>query len=609
MSRIGVEWRGEWVSLTYGARIVAKEPAMVEFERPYPKVLLPYLRVSTTLREARAYLSVTRPTQSADDDLVIVGSAGGYIASGYAALFRDEPPFVRAWYVNPFQFFRDAFATDDLPKLDTTTLSGRRIYYSHIDGDAWHNVVSLELYRDRRAVAAEVVLEQIIQKYSDLPVTVAPISADLEISWYGNDEARALARRIFAMPNVEAGSHTHSHPFAWMFFRDPDPKREAPFLMRYPPRSGKTLAESVWDNGASADAKPPEPIDGVYERPRSYAVRPFDLGLEIAGSARIIQELLPAGKRVEVMQWSGDTTPWAAVLTQTRQAGMRNINGGDPRMDGVYDSYAWVSPVARRVENEWQIYSSGANENIYTDNWRRRHFAFRYLIDSLRNMEMPVRVKPINLYYHFYSAEREEGLSSLLAILDYVRKQNVAPIAASRFAAIADGFLAARIWQTGPRQWRIENRDALQTVRFDNASTVAVDFERSRGVMGQTHFQGSLYVALDAAAAESTVALTDYDQPDRAPAATVPYLVEARWRVERVEHRDQAWRFSAQGYGAGQFVWRVPASGRFLITADAGEGPHTSTAVAGQDGLLRFTLAIAGEEGVDVSVRPEAAAQ
>lgn len=611
MSRIGIEWRGEWVSLTYGATIVAKEPAMVEFERVYPRVLQPYLRVSAAGREARAYLSLARRGQAGDDDLVVVGPAGGYVASGYAALLRDEPPLVRAWYVNPFHFFRDAFATDDVPKLDTTTLSGRRIFYSHIDGDAWHNVASLELYRDRPAVAAEVVLDQIIRKYPDLPATVAPISGDLDTSWYGSDEARSLARKIFAMPNVEAGSHTHSHPFAWTFFRDGDAKREAPYLPRYPARPGKSRAESVWDAGAAsnADDKSPDAIDGVYERPRSYAVQPFDLGLEIEGSVRIIQDLLPPGKRVEIMQWSGDTAPWDKVVSMTRKAGLRNINGGDPRMDGLFDSYAWVSPLGRRVGNEWQVYSSGANENIYTDNWRRRHYAFRYLIDSLRNMETPVRVKPINLYYHFYSAEREEGLSSLWAILDFVRTQDVAPVATSRFAAIVDGFLGARIWKIGDRRWRIENRDGLETVRFDRASTVAVDFARSVGVIGQTHAQGSLYVALDGAVEEPIVALTAYDRPDRAPDAAVPYLVESRWRVERLARDDKGWRFRAQGFGTGQFVWKVPAAGRFTVSADAGEGPRTSVAAAGQDGLLRFNLAVAGEGGVEITIRPEAAAR
>ncbi|MGH7005540.1 MAG: polysaccharide deacetylase family protein, partial [Alphaproteobacteria bacterium] len=412
-----------------------------------------------------------------DDDLVVVGPAGGYIASGYAAVLSDEPPLVRAWYVNPFRFFRHAFATDDVPKLDTTTMSGRRIFYSHIDGDAWHNMANLQLYRGRPVVAAEVVHDQILVKYPDLPATVAPISGDLDTSWYGSDEAKALARKMFALPNVEAGSHTHSHPFAWMFFRNYDPKQEAPFLSRYPARPGKSQSESVWESEAASDAsdRQPKAIDGVYSRPRSYAVKPFDLDLEIGGSIRFIQALLPPGKRVEIMHWSGDTVPWEKVVSLTRAAKVRNINGGDPRMDGQYDSYAWVSPLARRVGKEWQIYSSGANENIYTDNWRSRHYAFRYLIDSLHNMETPIRVKPINLYYHFYSAERPEGLTSLTTILDHVRTQKVAPVTTSRFAAMADGFLSARIVQLDERRWRIENHDGIETVRFDLASTSAVD--------------------------------------------------------------------------------------------------------------------------------------
>ena len=181
-------------------------------------------------------------------------------------------------------------------------------------------------------------------------------------------------------------------------------------------------------------------------------------------------------------------------------------------------------------------------------------------------------------------------------------------MAASRFAAMADGFLGARIAHLGERRWRIENHDGIETVRFDHASTSAVDFERSEGVVGQTHFQGSLYVALDNAVAEPVVALRTYDRPDRNPEAPVPYLVEARWRVEGLERHGPDWRFRAHGFGAGAFVWRVPTAGRYAVTADAGDGPRPVTATAGQDGVLTFTLPVAGEGGVDVTVRREGTA-
>jgi hypothetical protein len=606
MARIGVVWHRSWVSLTYGKRIVAKDRAMVEFERPYPKLLPAYPHTERTA-DARAYLSVAREDQDGQDDLVVIGRDGGYIAAGYAALLHDTKPIVRAWYVNPFRFFRFAFATDDLPKLDTTTMSGRRIFYSHIDGDALQNVASLEIYGTRKVLSAEVVYEQILRKYPDLPVTVAPIAGDLDPAWYGTEETRDVTRRILALPNVEAGSHTYSHPFAWAFFRNYDSKREAPFLSLYPPRPGQTLDASVFDADAAEESAddPPKPIDGVYTRPRSYAVTPFDLDFEIEGSVREIEKLMPPGKHVKIMQWSGDAMPWAAAIAKTRKAGLRNINGGDPRMDGRFDSYAWLSPLARRVGGQWQVYTSGANENIYTDDWHHRFYAFRSLIGTLKNTETPIRVKPINVYYHFYSAERPEGLNAVRAVLDYVRRQPIAPIATSRFAAMVDGFLAARIVALGPSRWRIENRDGIETARFDHASMRAVDFSRSVGVIGQRHVQGSLYVALDSAVAAPIVALEDCSEAWRAPDAPVPYLSQARWRVQNVEWQRDGWSFDTQGFGAGAFDWRVPDAGAYRV--DIGDDHSALRVTAGADRHLRFTVPVSGEDGIAITVRREVA--
>ena len=603
MGRIGVVWRGSWVSLTYAKRIVAKDAAMVEFERPYPKLLPPYAHTEKT-PDARAYLSVARTGQHGRDDLVVIGRNGGYIAAGYAALLHDTTPIVRAWYVNPFRFFRAAFATDDLPKLDTTTMSGRRVFYSHIDGDALQNIASLERYSSHKVMSAEVVYEQILRKYPGLPVTVAPISGDLDPAWYGTREAREIVRRIMALPNVEAGSHTFSHPFAWGFFHPYDASREAPYLCLYPPRPDRTLTQSVFDPKAARTwaSHPPKPIDGVYTRPRSYAVKPFDLALEIEGSVRVIKQLLPPDKRVMILQWSGDTMPWAKAIAKTRKDGLRNINGGDSRMDGDFDSYAWLSPIGRRVGDQWQIYSSAANENIYTDDWHRRFYAFRGLINSIKNTEAPIRVKPIDVYYHFYSAERPEGLNAVRAILDYVRTRSIAPIATSRFAAMADGFLNARIVALGGRQWRIENRDGIETVRFDNATLEAVDFAKSVGVIGQRHFQGSLYVALDSTVAAPIVALKGYSEPWRDPDAAQPYLVELRWRVKNFGRNGNEWRFDTEGFGPGEFDWRVPDPGVYRVAY--GSNGSTVTVTVGPDRHLRFAVPADGEAGIEISRAP-----
>jgi hypothetical protein len=606
---LGLRWEGEWVGLTYATRVVAKDSDMVEFERSLPTVLRPYRRVSVISPDVRSYLSVRREGRSETDHLVLTGPRGGYVAADYSIYEVPGATDAWFWYLNPFRFFREAFAADEVPKPDTTTMSGRRMFYSHIDGDAWHNISSAEGYIGKGKKSAEVIYEQILLKYPDLPVTVAPVTADLDDDWYGDEEARELAQRMFALPWVEAGSHTHSHPFAWGFFRNPDPRNEAPYLRFYPPRPGKTQRDSVWDpekvlgglpvkSGSEANE-----VEGAYQRPRTYAVRPFNIELEIAGSIKLLNALMPAGKRVEIIQWSGDTSPFERVLQLTAAAGVRNINGGEPRMDGPFSSYARVSPLGLRVGKLWQVYSSTSNENIYTDNWRGRFFGFRNLAETLANLETPIRIRPINVYYHFYSAEREEGLSSIRFNLDYARGQEIAPITTSRFAAMVDGFYAARIVKLGERQWRIENRGALETVRFDNATMLSVDFERSLGVLGQRHSQGSLYVALDRAVAAPVVAIKDYATPERDPDAARPYLVHARWRVEGVELAGEGWRFRAAGYGPGEFVWKVPTAGRYRVTAVAPtDKRYTAEIEASAERLLRFTAAVPGEEGSAIEI-------
>lgn len=275
-------------------------------------------------------------------------------------------------------------------------------------------------------------------------------------------------------------------------------------------------------------------------------------------------------------------------------------------MDGLFASYAQVQPLALKVGDERQVFSSASNENTYTDNWQRRFFGFRGLAETLERTESPMRVKPINIYYHFYSLEREDGLRALWHNIEYARRQEIAPISTSRFVAMVDGFHTARITSLGNQRWRIEHREAIETVRFDNASLLAVDFSLSEGVIGQRHFQGSLYVALDGRAPTPVVALKTHDAPHRDPVAPTPYLVHSRWRVYGVTHSDANWRYIAEGFGRAEFIWNVPTPGRYSITVSTrhGEKLETSEADAAADGTLRFEFSLSNQydDGVQIAV-------
>ncbi len=615
LAKLGIRSEN-WTGVTYDQRVVYQDPALMGFERPLPVILPPFDRVTLIDPRVRSHLIVGRgKDRSTDSHPVVTGPHGGYIANGYThfASYRQDQ---LQWYVNPFEFLRLAFATDDLPKLDTTTLSGRRIYYSHIDGDGWRNVTEVADHRRDKLSSAEVILKDVIERFSDFPVTVGPIAGDLDPAWFGTRESLDVARRILAVPWVEAGSHTYSHPLDWeslcQALGGPTP---TPKDRKWIEQVFEWLDTSRWTalNRIIERYSRPEAAEGKptlrrgHSLLRSFNLYPFNLEQEIAGSIAFLNRLVPEGKRVEILQWSGTTMAPTSVLQAVQRAHVRNINGGDTRFDPEFDSYAWVAPLGRQAGPLHQVYSSDSNEDTYTNLWNERYFGFRYLPVTLRHTEEPVRVKPFNLYFHMYSGEKQPSLNALIENLQYARSQELAPIPASQYAAIADGFYAATIVELAPHRWRIADRDGLDTVRFDHADNESVDFAESKGVVGQRHFQGSLYVALDAAERAPVVALT----PSRSPLpAARPYLIDSRWRISDFRVEALRFEFQARGFGAGEMRWQVAPNTSYVIRVARGTTPVESLkAVSNGQGELRFTIVHSAIDPVSVQVIREGSAR
>jgi hypothetical protein len=321
-------------------------------------------------------------------------------------------------------------------------------------------------------------------------------------------------------------------------------------------------------------------------------MRPFDLDLEFEGAARWLETLAPPGTRIGLVQWSGNTLPYASALSAARRAGLRNINGGDTRFDREFPSVGYVAPVGRREGPYFQVYAAASNENTYTDLWTDRFFGFRGLAETIANTGAPKRLTPINLYYHVYIAEKEAALRSLHENIAAIRDLPIAPIFASRYAAIAEGFDTARFARLGPNAWRIENRGELQTIRFDPPlESLAVDFARSSGVLGFRRDARALYVALDPDVASPVVALADGD-------ADGPYLIESRWPVRALARGADGFAFSAGGFGAGEMVWRVAPNSRWRV---ARAGGADIEAEADSGGTLRVDLGFG--RGREIAVR------
>ncbi len=610
LARLGLKDERFWSAFPYKARPVFVDREMIGFERPLTAVFPPFAAMRVVDSSARSHLTLRSEEEAITADLVVTGAHGGFAAADFAN-FYDAETERRQWIIDPFRFFRLAFATDDLPKPDVTTIVGRRIYYSQIDGDGWRNVSQIEerdrvgTRRHRRSI--DLLIDAAVKPYPDLPVSIAPIAADLDPEWCGDAKAQEAARRAFAQPQVEAGSHTYSHPLDWAFFENATPEKERAFLRLYP-RCGQDATRYGWsrflDVFRRADAEPALPdLDlagegakiGAYATPRSYATLPFDVDREITGAAAYIAKFLPAEKHVALLQWSGNTLAFPEAIRRARQAGLPAINGGDTRFDPERPSVGYVAPVGRYADGEWQVYASASNENTYSEDWTSRFFGLKYLARTLERTESPRRLKPFDLYYHVFSADRQASLNAVLAMLDLARQSEVAPLHTSQYARIADGFFHARLVKLGERRWRVEARGALATMRFDDADALAVDPARSSGILGERWYQGSLYVALDPSDPAPVIALATRNNGG----TSTPMLLHSRWPISDLVRHGDAVAFNAAGFGTGEMHWTMPPG---AYRWEARSGGVSRTGEATTDGASNLSLDLGPGEGETVAV-------
>ncbi len=585
LSYLGLTNTNQWVGLTYNSKIIYKDLKMVEYERKYPAVL-PAYPVLVAQKDVESYLKVGGHSDTGEElisDLVTTNKNGGFVSESYNFHFDDDIQTdgvaMQRWLINPFDFLNKALGAHAQPRPDVTTLNGRRIFYSHLDGDGWNNYSEVSDRSKDPIISAQVLYENIYKQYKKIPFTVAPIVGDLDIACHGKPQSEQVARDIFALPNVEPASHTHSHPLMWRYFENMHEAGELKYLHKYPAKTGDKDSlfdllgkgsENVAANAASWDKivskysavdVPENPLDKRmledFETPRSYACAPFDMDMEIQGSADYLQKLAPANKKILLMQWSGDTSPTESALRKTREAGLFNINGGDSRFDPMYASYSYVSPIGIEMGHERQIYSSNSNENTYTSLWSDNFFGFRYLVNTVRNTETPRRISPFNVYYHAYSGEKSAALQALKQNIEFASSQPIIPVFASTYARIANGFYSSKLVQMGENKWRIDDRGGLQTIRFDNATISAVDFANSEGVIGQKHYQGSLYVFLNPKVASPIIALQKMTKLQKTPPAAKPYLISSRWQVQGFEQYRNGLTLAMQGFGSGkiQLYW------------------------------------------------------
>ena len=519
------------------------DPEMIGFERKLPATLDYYQQYRVT-EDAKVYLRIERTDRDdSSSDLVWTNPRGGFVAPSYAySEDRLGDRYVLRWIIDPFLFFERAFAVEGWPRPDFTTLNGQRIFYSQIDGDGLDMITEL----DYKSKCGKVVHDEILVKY-DLPVTasvVVGLTAPRPIG-RGSQVDVEVARAIFALDNVEVGSHGLAHPMDW--------------------RAGEKSDLSV-------TGLPDYVLSGESEIAQSVAY--------------INEELAPPGKPCRIMLWTGWCNPSEEQLAVAYRLGLRNLNGGDPRMDSHYPSYAHLVPPVHQVGGLYQYLTSAANDYILTDEWTPPYYRFQNVIQTFERTGAPRRVLPVDVYYHFYIARNPSALTGLRNVLDWAVARPLAPMFTSEYVDVVRDFQWVRLAKRGEATWVARKGPALRTLRFDTAD-VHVDLDRSAGVIGylQDRALGVTYVHLDGSAEVRVVT---------APAAPArPYVRAASHRVDALRVSGGVITFITGGPTKRTFTFAGVGPGSRHRVASIGQGdeqPLVAHAAADSSGVLQFVL-------------------
>lgn len=453
---------------------------------------------------------------------------GGFILDPF--VLREIPGTEQTrWLIDPFAFLTSALRLEPLPAPDVTTENGKRLFFSHIDGDGFPSLAEFA----GSPPAADVMLKEILQRYR-VPTTVSVIES--EISPDGlhpklSAQLEGIAKQMFALPHVEIASHTYSHPFIW----EPGTK-----------------------NGKGAGAKE----ESYHLDIPGYK---FDLPREIIGSADYIQRrLAPPGKPVKILLWSGNTAPGADALAITEKAGLLNMNGGDTSITRSNPSLTAVGAHGIQKNGVLQVYAPITNENIYTNLWRGPFYGFERVIESFEMTETPRRIKPVDIYYHTYSVSKRAGLNALRKAHDWAAAQPLHPIFASEYIRKVQDFHDMSLAREG-NGWRVRSHGNLRTLRLP-ASLGAPNLDSSVGIAGFSAGSEGNYVHLTGSSAWFT---TSDGKAKR------PYLYDANGRLENWQDKvaGQPLSFSLSAYQP--LIFRMAQMEKCLLRANGHPIPPT----------------------------------
>ena len=423
---------------------------------------------------------------------------------GYAYGFSFLPTINNEslWSIDPFKFLKESLNLNEIPVPDPTTESGRRILFTHVDGDGFMEVVRT----NTEQLASKYLLEHIFKKYP-IPQSISLIQGEVDsIGLYPKLSRRMkqIAKEIYKLPWIEPASHTLSHPFFWG-------EADKEFQQKSKRKTTKTK-------------KIKHATEGHLQHLPIPNYPNFKLKRETTDSIDFALSLAPKNRQDKrILFWSGDCLPTRLVLAYTEREGDITMNGGDTTMTQKNPYLSRVAPFGIQREEYWQIYTGEQNENVYTNDWLGPFWGYRDAISTFKLTENPRRLKPINIYYHFYSGSKLASSNALDEVYKWAIRQQTSKLYASQFIKKSRGFYRTAIAKIAGG-YEIRNSGFLRTIRFDKR--VHIDMQKSQGVAGYTYTRNRTYITLDRRE-NHTIILANR--------TTLPYLKDCNGWAEEVK--------------------------------------------------------------------------
>ena len=389
------------------------------------------------------------------------------------------------WVINPFQFFVQALRLQPLPVPDTTTENGKRLFFSHIDGDGFMNRVEW----NPNLFSAYIIYKDILKKYNT-PISVSIVGAEVDNNGLYPKIApqlQKIVKEIYKLPNIEPATHTFSHPFFWNKIKNGD-------------------------------------LNKKYRlKPKGYK---FSLDYEIQGMLNEINEkYLPKNKKLKAKTifWSGNCQPSEKILDYVYRHNILNINGGDTYITNMHPWLSYIAPIGLERGQYYQIYTGAQDENVYTNDWRGPFWGFKKVIQTFKLTNSPRRLKPIDIYYHYYAGSKRASLNALKYVYDWVLKQNTMPIFTSEYIPKAMDYYTVSMAKQNKSFFITGMRD-LKTLRIEKKNA-SVDFKHSKNIVGFKHFQTHTYLHVNQ---KMQVFLKEAKDNTT---STVPYLISSNGKI------------------------------------------------------------------------------